>query len=294
VRDSVDVDALGGCLTVIGDLVEDVVVWTEAPVQRGTDNAAIVHRTRGGSAANTAILAAAEIPTRFIGQVGDDPVGDALCATLTAAGVDSRIRRRGRTGTVVVLVDIDGERTMFPDRAASAALGPIDPDWLSGTAIVHVPAYGLATEPMASAILDAVAVVRSTGGAVSVDLSAASLLRAPGGAQVWERIAQMAPEVVFANDDEALAADLSGRVPWEVFVIKRGPDPARILRRVGAAVTTLEVPAPRVLVARDTTGAGDAFAAGYLAAWLCGAEPEEATRAGHRRAAEVLDAPGAL
>ena len=64
-----------GVLVTIGDLVEDVVVWSSGAVQYATDNPSVIHRARGGSAANVAAFACASVPARFIGCVGDDPVG---------------------------------------------------------------------------------------------------------------------------------------------------------------------------------------------------------------------------
>src|SRR5688572_24603757 len=113
-------------VTVIGDLLEDVVVWVAGAPVEGTDNPATIRRSRGGSGANVAAAAAAAgAAARFVGRVGVDGAGDALVAQLAAAGVDVRVQRGGRTGCVVVLVDGAGERTMFPDRAAAAELGPI-------------------------------------------------------------------------------------------------------------------------------------------------------------------------
>ncbi len=119
--------AAPGVLVTVGDLVEDIVVWPAARARYATDNPAAVHRARGGSAANVAAFAAGLVPARFIGCVGDDPVADMLTGELTAAGVDVRVQRRGRTGTIVVLVDRRGERTMYPDRGAAAALTPVPP-----------------------------------------------------------------------------------------------------------------------------------------------------------------------
>ena len=93
--------------------------------RHATDNPAVIHRTRGGSAANVAAFArrGTAVPARFIGCVGADPAGDMLCAELAGRGVDVRVQRRGRTGTIVVLVDGDGERTMYPDRARRRRAG---------------------------------------------------------------------------------------------------------------------------------------------------------------------------
>jgi sugar/nucleoside kinase (ribokinase family) len=114
-------------------------VWADAPARYATDNSCVVHRSRGGSAANVAVVASALMPARFIGCVGEDPVGELLASELTGHGVDVRVQRRGRTGTIVVLVDSEGERTMYPDRAAAADLNEVPEDWLESAAILHVP-----------------------------------------------------------------------------------------------------------------------------------------------------------
>jgi sugar/nucleoside kinase (ribokinase family) len=62
---------------------------------------------------------------RFVGRVGDDAAGAALVRDLVGAGVDARVQREGRTGTIVILVDEDGERTMYPDRAAAGELAGV-------------------------------------------------------------------------------------------------------------------------------------------------------------------------
>src|SRR5690606_9313660 len=129
-------------LCTIGDLVEDVVVWLRADPVRGTDTNARIFRRRGGSAANVAALAAlAGGTSRFVGQVGADSVGEAMVAALKAAGVHTHITSSGTTGTIVVLVDHEGERTMLTDRGAATQLASAPPNVLDGVRILHVPAY---------------------------------------------------------------------------------------------------------------------------------------------------------
>ncbi|CAN5626033.1 PfkB family carbohydrate kinase [soil metagenome] len=284
-----------GVLIVLGDLVEDVVVWPTDPYRPGTDNPSTITRSRGGSAANVAACAASLIPTRFVGRVGDDATGRRLVTDLTERGVEVAVQRTGRTGTIVVVVDAAGERTMFNDRGASAELDAVDPSWLVGAAVLHVPAYGLVAEPMRSAIVDAARVVRGNGGVVSVDLSAVSLVEAIGALELDDLIDQLAPIVVFANREEAEALDLLNTPPkgGRLLVVKDGPRPAVIVRHTGGRDEAVEVPAEVVHDAVDTTGAGDAFAAGYLASAIGGADPGTACRQGHRLAAAVLRTPGA-
>ena len=198
-------------LTVIGDLVEDIVVWTTAPSRHGTDNPASISRSRGGSAANVAAKAAAMTPTRFVGRVGNDAAGASLVAALDATGVDVRVQRGGRTGSVVVVVDPgDGERTMYPDRGASAELASVDHEWLTGTTLLHVPAYGFTTEPAAGSILDAIEYVRRRGSQLSIDASAVSVIETFGGDRFTSLLEQLLGGGVDHGDSFILVGVVAG------------------------------------------------------------------------------------
>jgi sugar/nucleoside kinase (ribokinase family) len=274
-------------LGVVGDLLEDVVIYTAGPPARGTDTAARIKRRRGGSAANVA-AAAARIgcPVRFIGRVGDDALGERLVASLAAEGVDTRVQRAGRSGTVAVLVEPGGERTMFPDRAAAAELDVIEPAWLEGLTWLHVTAYSLCTEPAGSAALSAAGRVGPAGGRVSVDVSSVAVVEAFGRARFADVLDAVAPDVVFAT---AVEARLLARVPPGVLVVKDGPRPV-VLTHPGGRTDQVDVPA--LAGVTDTTGAGDAFAAGYIAAMLDGSSAVDAARAGVAVAARSLSTDG--
>jgi sugar/nucleoside kinase (ribokinase family) len=274
-------------LCAVGDLVQDVVVWLADAPRTATDTPARIFHRRGGSAANVAVFAAAvNGGARFIGRVGDDTAGDRLVQGLMAAGVDARVQRAGRTGTIVVLVDPAGERTMLSDRGASTALTDVPDAWLDGVSLLHVPAYSLAAEPIGATCVALAESARRRGIAVSVDASSVSVLEAYGTTRFLEVVAAMGPAVFFANREEADLLHLESAPPAPVTVVTAGPGPVLIL-------PSEEIPIPPVDVVTDTTAAGDAFAAAFLTAWAGGARPADAVRAGIALAATVLSRPGA-
>jgi sugar/nucleoside kinase (ribokinase family) len=281
-----------GTLVTVGDLVEDVIVWSAAPAaQYATDNASVIYRSRGGSAANVAAFASALVPARFIGCIGDDAVGDVLQAELAGHGVDVRVQRRGRTGTIVVLVDGSGERTMYPDRAAAAELADAPTAWLDGAAFLHAPSYCFATEPTATSVLRLIQYAGQAGIPVSLDASSTGMIEEHGLARYLDLVGSIRPSVFFANAREARLLDVTRQQFAKTMTVVKNGAESTIVTPPGGVPSA--VPVPEVLPARDSTGAGDAFAAGFLAARVHGADPVEAASAGHELARSVLFSPGA-
>ena len=280
-------------LCTLGDLVEDVVVWLHESINYGTDTPAKIVRRRGGSAANVAAFAAAAGgASRFVGQVGDDDTGERLLAGLHGGGVDTVVARGGRTGSIAVIVDPTGERTMLTDRGAATELERLPAGALAGVQVLHVPAYSLTDEPLALTARAAIETARTSGILVSIDASSTALLRSFGTGGFRLLIDALRPDIFFCNRDEHLELGLAVDEPMPgstLTVVKAGGDATVVITASGAR--SIAVPPVEHIV--DTTGAGDAFAAGFLLAWMQGTAPDVAAVDAHRLAARVLLSPGA-
>ena len=278
-------------LVSIGDLNEDVIIHVTAPeIQLGTDNRCQVARLPGGSAANVAALAASRGPAAFVGRVGDDVLGDVLCRSMLESGVELRVERGGRTGSIVVLVGSDGERTMFPDRGAAVELSAVRDEWVADAGVLHAPAYFLESPAMESVVVGALERARKAGARTSIDASSAGLIAHLGPTEVLHRLELLSPDYLFANSDEAALLGLEQpSAIARTTIIKNGKNPVVVLGADGRRSEYAVAPVPQVL---DTTGAGDAFAAGFLTAVLEGADEAEAVSAGARLAAVILGSPG--
>ena len=284
-----------GRVVVVGDVMNDVVATLTGPVAHASDTPAAIVQRGGGAGANVAAwLARMDSDVTLIGRVGDDVAGRAAAEGLRAEGVDVRLAvdSERATGTCIVLVEPGGERTMLPDAGANAALEAAAlPD---GAVHLHVAGYALlhpGSRPAARAML---AAALAAGLSVSVDpSSAAPLLRAgPGTFLTWIAGAGL----LLPNRDEATA--LSGRADPEEAARALAAHAGEVVVKLGAegALWTdggepVRVPVLPVAGA-DTTGAGDAFAAGLIAARLDGAGPADALRAGCALAAEAVARAG--
>lgn len=280
-------------LCAVGDLIEDVVCLLGTELHRASDTPSRIVRARGGSAANVASFAALTgSPSRFVGCVGDDDLGRRLCDALAANGVDVRVQKRGRTGSIIVLVHDDGQRSMLTDRGSAADLGPVDTEALNGVTVLHVPTYSLTAEPTATSTLGLIAEAQRRGIPVSIDASSESVLVDFDVRRYRDLIARMTPDILLCNEDEARVLDVeaTGGVPGAgLTVVKHGAQPVVTF----SGSVREEFPVPPVAAVLDTTGAGDAFAAGFLPAWVRDRNLRTAVDAGHGVATRALAAAGA-
>ena len=250
----------------IGDLLLDITIVPEGRLTPDDDSPATITMGGGGQAANfCAWVAALGEPVRLVTRVGDDERGHQLVAGMKEFGVEVfPVWGQEPTGAVAVVVGPGGERSMATQRGASVGLRPEDLRqlWFKGVRLIHVPAYSLFVDPLASATRAAIAMVRMAGGLLSVDLSSAAGLRAFGAKRMAGDLARIRPELLFATVAESgtLGVPLEGLAA--VPILKLGSAGCRVAGR--------DIPAPKVQ-AVDPTGAGDAFAAAFCTSYLAGA-----------------------
>ena len=240
----------------IGDALLDVIVRLEASIALDTDTYGRTHTGAGGQAANVAAwVAALGGRARFIGKRAHDAAGRIVGEELLEHGVEvlGPVAERG-TGTVVSIATQDGRRTMLSDRgiAPEFRVEELDAAWLRGCDALHVPGYSIARSPLRETALAAARHAPT----VTFDASSTAAIAAAGRQAYGEALSELRPSVVFANEAEASLID-AGEAP--TLVVKRGARGC-IVRSDGRE----RAYEPRRADVVDSTGAGDAFAAGYL------------------------------
>ncbi len=279
-------------VVVIGDLLVDVVLAPATELAIGTDVPGRVTLRQGGSATTTARwLGRGGARVALIAAVGRDGAGRALVGAIRGDGVTPRVVRvpGHRTGRIGVLVAPGGERSFVQDRGAALRLAPehLRREWFASAELVHIPTYSLLDHPLGDAGRRAAELAHAEGALVTVDLSSAGPLLALGRTAALEVVRGARPDLLFATTAEAgaLSADEDGLLDLApILVLKRGPMGAAVVYRDGAATRRLEVPA-RSVAASDTTGAGDAFDAGFILGWLASLRAGFSIAAGLRRGA---------
>ena len=250
---------VGVLVVTLGDALLDVIVRLGEPLTSGADAPATSQTAAGGQAANVAAwVVALGSQARAVSKRGDDLAGRIVTAELEGRGVEVAGPVAGRNGIVVSLVGIDGERTMASDRGVAPELAPadLDPAWFECDCL-HLSGYALLATPIDGAALRAAELARGNGAHVSLDLSAWTRIREHGPARFREQLEELEPDVIFANEAE-----------WEIVGAAYGLAPTAVVKRGARGLLVLgeervELPAREGEVV-DATGAGDAFAAGFL------------------------------
>ncbi|MEO6605101.1 MAG: PfkB family carbohydrate kinase [Aeromicrobium sp.] len=268
-------------ILVVGDVVDDIGVRPLGTVNAASDTESEIRMTPGGSAANVAAwLGHLGSYARFVGKAGADGVVRHVDA-LTAYGVDARIAADPvlPTATIVLTLDDAADRTMYVDRAANRTLKTSDlpADIWDEVEWLHLTGYSFFDEGVRPIVIALMAEARRRQIGISVDPSSLGFLEAAGRDRFTEWVADA--DLLFPNDDEQGFLKLEGDV-----VETLGAAGARFGEHLVSA-------APAVVV--DTTGAGDAFCAGFLSVWTKKRDPAKALAAGAQAAAQCVAVRGA-
>jgi sugar/nucleoside kinase (ribokinase family) len=243
-------------ICVLGDAHLDVIVAIAGPVAPDTDTPAQTRVTVGGQAANVAAwVCALGGRSRLIAALADDAAAGLVAAELAARGVDLvGPVIAGHTGVVVSLSARGSDRSMLTDRGVGPLLteAAIAPEWLDSCSWLHLPAYSLTSEPVHAAAMAAARFARARSARLSVDLSSTAAITGYGRAAFVDLLRSLKPDLVFGNKAET---DLVGNLPDTEVIAKLGAG--------GIIVAGTNYPAAATEPV-DATGAGDAFAAGYL------------------------------
>ena len=282
----------------IGDLALDVISQLKEPINYGNDTASRISSHPGGQAANVSTwITRTHSKAQLVARVGNDPVGFALISDLDKYGVEHmNLMHSGRpTGVVVILVDANGERTMFPDNGANADLEVSDLPPLDDVDGVYLSGYALLDFRSRDAVLSMIAKIKAAGKPIYFDPTTTGAMKIVSRDEVLSWVKLMdgillnSEEALYlgdAKDVETAEKNLTAYTP--LVVIKLGSRGAMAVYKDTiakvSAVTTNVV---------DTTGAGDSFAAGFIPKWLETNDLEAALSAGTALAAKCVATVGA-
>ena len=278
----------------IGDVMLDVIARINVSPQKinfGSDTASRISTSSGGAAGNVAAwLTRTDARSTIVSHVGDDPAGAAIVAEFDALGVNhGDLVIPGETsGVVVVLVDSSGERTMFPDKGANSRLTVTDLPDLGSFQAVYISGYALLNPLARDGVLAMIEKIKADGLPIYFDPASVGAMKDVADKELHNWFSMM--DVLFLNEEESIY--LTGSVDIEralnylldfsqVVVIKRGSAGA-IAKARGFDSISLPAVAATVI---DTTGAGDSFAAGFIASYSKNHDLTAALQAGGELAA---------
>jgi sugar/nucleoside kinase (ribokinase family) len=285
-------------IVVFGDVIDDIIARPSGGIRQDTDTPSSIERRAGGSAANTATwLAHAGAEVDFVGRVGVVDL-ERHSHILSRAGVKPMLAGDHLlpTGTIVIIVEGDS-RTMLTERGANAVLDPdaVSDAVLDGASALHFTGYSLFGRKDVSGFHRLIKRARAKGVQVSVDPGSAGFLEDFGVKQFIRAIS--GATIIFPSLDEGRA--LTGLEEPERIVealVKSFPVVALTMGVAGVLVGAAgEASATIPIESRDTvdpTGAGDAFCAGFLHAWMQTGDIESAARAGAELAASAVEIIG--
>ena len=283
----------------IGDVALDVIVKMQTELHVGSDTSSQISMHGGGAAANTATwLANLGHSVYFSCRLGNDAAGRAIAAEFDQWGIEYRkeFLTNEKTGVVVVLVNNAGERTMFPDSGANSGIDEKNLPPLVGFDAAFLSGYSLFNPLSTSGVLRMISMIKAANIPLIFDPASVGTMTSFGRERVLEMLSVM--DIAIMNDDEArfiagkselndALESLTSLVP--LVVIKTGSSGAIAQLRGD----TLLESKTEAIAAIDTTGAGDAFAAGFIPRWLESHDPLESMKAGNEVARRCVAIIGA-
>ncbi len=278
----------------IGDVMLDVIARINVSPQKinfGSDTASQISTSSGGAAGNVAAwLTRTDARSTIVSHVGDDPAGAAIVAEFDALGVNhGDLVIPGETsGVVVVLVDSSGERTMFPDKGANSRLTVTDLPDLGAFQAVYVSGYALLNPLARDGVLAMIEKIKADGLPIYFDPASVGSMKDVTDKELHTWFSMM--DILLLNEEESIyltgSVDIERALDYlldfsQVVVIKRGSAGA-IAKARGFDSISLPAVATTVI---DTTGAGDSFAAGFIASYSKNHDLAAAVQAGGELAA---------
>ena len=282
----------------MGDVALDVIAQLKEQINYGNDTASKISAHPGGQAANVATwITRTNNKAHLVARVGNDPVGFALISDLDKYGVEHKgLMNSGRpSGVVVILVDSNGERTMFPDNGANADLEVSDLPPLDDIDGVYLSGYALLDFRSRDAALGMIKKFREKKIPIFFDPTTTGAMKVVPKVEILNWVS-MCDGIILNNEearylgesDDIEEAEESLKKLTPLVVIKLGSRGATGVYKDQFA----KVPAVTTNVV-DTTGAGDSFAAGFIPKWLETSDLEQALSAGTSLAAKCVATVGA-
>ena len=257
----------------------------------------------GGSAANTAAgLAALGLRAGFVGQLADDQLGEIFAHDIRSLGVEFKTPARrgiGATARCLILVTPDAQRTMNTFLGAAQMLGPdaVDPQQIAASRILYLEGYLWDPEAPRSAMYKAMDAATEAGTRVAFTLSDGFVVERHRG-DLMQLLEDRRIDILFANQVEVESLAQVRDVESAVAALREKVETLVVTRHEHGALATrggerVDVAAERIERLIDTTGAGDLFAAGFLAGEARKLGLERSLRLGAICAAEVIQHYGA-
>ncbi len=286
-------------IVVFGDVIDDVVAIPSGPIRRDTDTPSSIRFTAGGSAANTACwLGSVGADVVFVGLVGSADV-ERHSQLFRSSGVEPKLDGHPDLPTGTIVIVVEGQtRAMLTDRGANVSLDPdsVTDELLSTARVLYVTGHALISVDDPSPFTRLMERARALGLDVAISPGSAGFIADYGTERFLSAVAAasiLIPSLeegrLLSGLDEpaAVAAALAARFGRVILTL--GVEGVLVAERAETPVFI----SPVVADALDPTGAGDAFAAGFLHEWVASEDAERAAAAGARLAAQAVSVIGA-